>query len=256
MNALQSSSQRVCAQMQDTSAVTPGMVHLVASDVSKHKEFVCAVSRKTFGSDTGNLEAVKALVEAGADVSLAADGGVTPLHAAAELGGIDLLKLLLKVLLLAMLPFALCVCPSIAFSVLAFQFQGPSLCAPLLSLHFGTCPCHTLAFAVVTPYVCLCLPNTLMLAFPGQFLCLSFIAASTSPSCFLWFHHAWACGHLPAQILRTGAYDHHIVSCWFVVSPSCCKWSRQRSPVVCDRILLKGLPTPAILPFCCPVVSC
>ena len=45
----------------------------------------------------GNLEAVKALVDAGADVSLAAEGGVTALHAAAELGSLDLVHLLLKV---------------------------------------------------------------------------------------------------------------------------------------------------------------
>lgn len=63
-------------------------------------------SLESFDSDAGNLEAVKALVEAGANVSLAADGGVTPLHAAAELGGLDLVKLLLKVSPLAMLSFA------------------------------------------------------------------------------------------------------------------------------------------------------
>ena len=69
---------------------------------------------------------MKALLDAGADVSLAAEGGVTPLHAAAELGGLELVNLLLKVL-----PFghaALCflctldVCLSPSLTWLAFCF--------------------------------------------------------------------------------------------------------------------------------------
>lgn len=54
-------------------------------------------SPQRFDTCAGNVEAVKALVDAGADVSLAAEGGVTALHAAAELGSLDLVHLLLKV---------------------------------------------------------------------------------------------------------------------------------------------------------------
>lgn len=54
-------------------------------------------SLQRFDTCAGNFEAVKALVDAGADVSLAAEGGVTALHAAAELGSLDLVHLLLKV---------------------------------------------------------------------------------------------------------------------------------------------------------------
>ncbi len=43
------------------------------------------------------MEAVKALVKANADVSIAAEGGVTALHAAAELGNLELVQLLLQV---------------------------------------------------------------------------------------------------------------------------------------------------------------
>ncbi len=43
------------------------------------------------------MEAVRALVKANADVSIAAEGGVTALHAAAELGSLELVQLLLQV---------------------------------------------------------------------------------------------------------------------------------------------------------------
>ena len=45
----------------------------------------------------GNIEAVKLLVKAGAEVSIAAEGGVTALHAASELGNLELVQLLLQV---------------------------------------------------------------------------------------------------------------------------------------------------------------
>ena len=43
------------------------------------------------------MEAIKALLRHDADVSIAAEGGVTALHAAAELGNLELVQLLLKV---------------------------------------------------------------------------------------------------------------------------------------------------------------
>ena len=45
------------------------------------------------------MEAIKALLEAHADMSIAAEGGVTALHAAAELGDLELVQLLLQVML-------------------------------------------------------------------------------------------------------------------------------------------------------------
>ena len=56
----------------------------------------CRVGR--FRHNAGNIECVQALVDAGADVSIAAEGGVTSLHAAAELGALLLVQLLLQVL--------------------------------------------------------------------------------------------------------------------------------------------------------------
>jgi len=43
------------------------------------------------------VEAVKALLKANADMSIAAEGGVTALHAAAELGNLELVQILLQV---------------------------------------------------------------------------------------------------------------------------------------------------------------
>ncbi len=43
------------------------------------------------------MDAVRALVKANADVSIAAEHGVTALHAAAELGNLELVQLLLQV---------------------------------------------------------------------------------------------------------------------------------------------------------------
>lgn len=111
-------------------------------------------SLKGFGSAAGNMEAVKALVEAGADVSLAADGGVTPLHAAAELGGLDLVNLLLKVLPFGLLPF---VCLALC---------GICLCTHSICLPWAV----RLPFQVIA----LSLPVESGSAFPGQlFACLS-----------------------------------------------------------------------------------
>ena len=101
---------------------------------------------ESFDNDAGNSEAVKALVDAGADVSLAAVGGVTPLHAAAERGGLDLVHLLLKVL-----PFGHAV--------------------PFVSLHFGCLLCAVSALACLLlwhlPFqvVDICLPFKFASAF-------------------------------------------------------------------------------------------
>lgn len=45
----------------------------------------------------GNVEAIRVLLKANADVSIPAEGGVTALHAAAELGNLELVQLLLQV---------------------------------------------------------------------------------------------------------------------------------------------------------------
>lgn len=69
---------------------------------------------------------MKALVEAGANVSLAADGGVTPLHAAAELGVLDLVNVLLKVLSFDHTALCFRLCVAFAFkciSVLVLKFS-------------------------------------------------------------------------------------------------------------------------------------
>ena len=57
----------------------------------------------------GNLECAKALVVGHADASIAAEHGVTALHAAAELGNLELVHLLLQVC--TSLP-AFCMCTS------------------------------------------------------------------------------------------------------------------------------------------------
>ena len=110
-------------------------------------------SLESFDSDAGNLEAIKALVEAGADVSLAADGGVTPLHAAAELGGLDLVNLLLKVLPVghAALGFP-AITPFACLLLWCLSFQVIAVCLPselwsclfrqilVMVYQFGMCP--------------------------------------------------------------------------------------------------------------------
>lgn len=45
----------------------------------------------------GNVESVRALIAAHADVTIQAEQGVTALHAAAELGNMELVQLLLQV---------------------------------------------------------------------------------------------------------------------------------------------------------------
>lgn len=104
---------------------------------------------ESFDNDAGNSEAVKALVDAGADVSLAAVGGVTPLHAAAERGGLDLVHLLLKVL-----PFGHAV-PFVSLHFACLLFAVTSL-ACLLLWH--------LPFQVVD----ICLPFKFVSAFSGD----------------------------------------------------------------------------------------
>lgn len=47
--------------------------------------------------NAGNVDTVKALVAAHADVTIPAEHGVTALHAAAELGNMELVQLLLQV---------------------------------------------------------------------------------------------------------------------------------------------------------------
>ena len=88
---------------------------------------------------------MKALVEAGADVTLAAEGGVTPLHAAAELGALDLVQLLLKVLPVGCAAVCLSFSLTSAFQVIPFAclvtqhlpVGHAALCTYLAHL----CPC-------------------------------------------------------------------------------------------------------------------
>lgn len=51
---------------------------------------ICALS-------AGNVDSVKALIAAHADVTIQAEQGVTALHAAAEVGNMELVQLLLQV---------------------------------------------------------------------------------------------------------------------------------------------------------------
>ena len=65
---------------------------------SQHAHGPVCTACKTPHDGAGSLESVQALVDAGADVGIPAEGGVTGLHAAAELGSLQLVQLLLKVL--------------------------------------------------------------------------------------------------------------------------------------------------------------
>ena len=60
--------------------------------------------------NAGNVEAVKALVAAHADVTIPAEQGVTALHAAAELGNMQLVQLLLQVWSQQQLKFHVMLC--------------------------------------------------------------------------------------------------------------------------------------------------
>ena len=111
-------------------------------------------SLKGFDSAAGNLEAVKALVEARADLSVSADGGVTPLHAAAELGALDLVNLLLKVVHFDLLPF---VCLSLCDIFLLYSLHLLALCVAVclsMSLPFACLSSRGLPFRV-NPFACL-----------------------------------------------------------------------------------------------------
>ena len=78
------------------------------------------------------MESVEALVEAGADVNIAAEGGVTALHAAAELGNLPLVQLLLKVLpALTFAPFPAAIWAGLAWAAALCSVQ---LCGDLWAL--------------------------------------------------------------------------------------------------------------------------
>lgn len=206
---------------------------------------VCSVHN--FDSDTGNLETVKALVAAGADVSLAADGGVTPLHAAAELGGIDLVKLLLKVLPIGSaalcLPCPLPLASACPIPVLCLPFNCqvfPCMC--ILSVHFGT---YSSKILPVSSYF-LCLPDTTKGAFPGQLRCpsLRHLPFQVVLLCSLMLGH-WRGVAFTAPILQKGALvTITLLAVDLLRTRHVAIGQSQRLPRICDHIPLRGFATP------------